>query len=308
MMTIVYVCIFVTCCIMLAFWVGKKIGQSRVFNLEKKMNEYEHSFNTMQAGFKQVVDFYINDLEKHTEEIKELLFVADKKCLYAHDLLDSIDDGIDSIKRRNLSGETANIVSEHENEKTKELKREFKTAIDEVYEKLEKINKTINVLKSANQSMSGIKEDEVRNIVNQELGKYLEAMGISEEITEPLPNENIESIKSEPLQSEVSYTSLFSQNNSSKADKEHPDSIVVEPISSANIFPSDKINRTVSKEKTKEIIERIAKKDMSYVRPEVIKMYADGMSIPQIAKEMNIGMGEVQVILNLFGGKSGGLR
>ena len=299
MMTIVYVCICVTFCIALAFWVGKKIGQSSVFNLEKKMKEFERNINTMQEGFDQVVDFYIKDLERHTEEIKELLVVADKKCLYANDLLVEIDNGIDSIKRRNLTGETSSVVAQHDKESLINLKHDVKTAVEEIYEKIGNLDKALGKLKETLSDAPSLKEEDVRAIVNNELSSYLDAMGVTVETAEI--NNTVSAVK-EPEPAYNSYISIMSQNGKTDTEAEYPSSIMVEPVKSVDILPSDRLNRSVSKEKTKEIINRIAKKDISYLRPEVLKMYADGVTVPQIAREMRLSIVEVEMIVNLYGG------
>ena len=290
MMTIINICICVIFLIILAFWTGKKVGNAKIFQFESRMKEYENKFNTLQNGFDTIVDSYIKELEKRIEEIKELLEDADKRCLYANDLLTGIDESIKTLKRKNQQN-----IDENE-EAILKLKNEFKNTINELYDKIEKIHGKVK----ERQYTPDLTENDIKLLIQKEVdnryNEMLEKNLIKEQEQETQLQDDLNNeIKSSDF-NELELVSITVEDKKPE-NKKQP----FNDLGTASILPSDKAYKTVDKERTKAIIERIAKKDISYLRPEVLRLYSEGITIPQIAKQMKMGIGEVQMIINLYG-------
>lgn len=89
--TVVQVGFILVVLLLACFFVGKKIGERRFARVHEEMKALEKSFNHLLEQMELVSGHNLKVLETKTEELRDMLHAADKKCLYANDLLSEIE-------------------------------------------------------------------------------------------------------------------------------------------------------------------------------------------------------------------------
>jgi hypothetical protein len=274
-LTVVNISICVIFLIISAFWLGKKVAQCKIFKLEKSLNEAEYKFKKISETFDEVVEFHISNLTKKTDDLKELLMIADKKCLLVNDLLSELEELREEIKKRNMSPDKDMPGSLYKTGE-KRLKKEFDETFEEIKDKILALNGRTGALEDQGRKLIKMIENEtnkknmtvsdVKDIVNTELNAYLSALELGS--------------------AEVSAGEV------EKAETEN----VPEP---GNGIPAGLLNKI--KNKNNDGAKYDKNKDLPYPAPDILRMHKSGIVVPQIAKNLKIGIGEVELILALYG-------
>ena len=115
------------------FLAGRKIGRRHYLKLQEEMRALEKGFNQLLEEMELVSNHNVKVLEAQTSDLRELLTVADKKCIYASDLIKNLDESAEQLKKRNLSIGT---ISNKPSELDEEFKKEVKEAVEIMYKRL----------------------------------------------------------------------------------------------------------------------------------------------------------------------------
>lgn len=281
-LTLVNISICVIFLIISAFWLGKKVAQCKIFKLEKRLNEAEYRFKKISETFDEVVEFHISNLTKKTDDLKELLMIADKKCLLVNDLLSELEDLREEIKKRNMSPDKDMPGSLYKTGE-KRLKKEFDETFEEIKDKILALNGRTGALEDEGRKLIKMIENEtnkknmsvsdVKDIVNSELNAYLSVLELG---SAELPADEIEKVETEKAVIET----------------------VPEP---SNGIPAGLLKKIKNKNDDGTKYDKNQYKDLPYPAPDILRMHKSGISIPQIAKNFKIGIGEVELILTLHG-------
>ncbi|MDD2998756.1 MAG: hypothetical protein PHV05_06800, partial [Candidatus Riflebacteria bacterium] len=150
------------------FFVGKKLGQRGFIKIRDEMRALELSFKHLADDINMVSDYNLKALESQSSELKELLTVTDKKCLYAGDLLKEIDHGVESLRKRNLN--PANALNTIDQGLDKRFRKEVQDSLEEINGKLNDLTVRIKELE-ADKLIT--EPDEIRNMINREVARQL---------------------------------------------------------------------------------------------------------------------------------------
>lgn len=173
-----------------AFWVGRRIGQMRVFKLEKMLEEASASAEHIIRSMNEVVDKHQESMGSRTESLKELLLVTDKKADYVNELLEELELLRDEIKNRTLE-EGAGLTDTAQKNRERRFKREMEQALKEglgsTHGLIDEMQSRIRQLEKENSRLAedlkhelegslrakSLSKDDVREIIATELGVYL---------------------------------------------------------------------------------------------------------------------------------------
>lgn len=276
-LTIVNISICLIFLIISAFWVGKKVAQCKIFNLEKRLNESEYKFKKISETFDEVAEYHISNLTKQTEDLKELLMIADKKCLLVNDLLSELEELREEIKRRNMSSEKDMPGASYKSGE-KRLKKDFDEAFEEIKDKILALNGRTGALEEQNRKLVKLIENEtnkknmtvseVKDIINSELNAYLSVLELGR------PESSIAEI-------EEAVTENVPETGSG--------------------IPAGLLNKLKNKSDDDTKCDKNKYKNLPYPALDILRMHDSGIVIPQIAKNLKIGIGEVELILALYG-------
>ncbi|HEY9071378.1 MAG TPA: hypothetical protein VIV61_14060, partial [Candidatus Ozemobacteraceae bacterium] len=133
----------VTIVLAACFIVGKKIGQRRFLKMQEEMRALEKAFNQLLEQMELVSGHNLKVLDAKTQELRELLNVADKKCLYANDLMKEVDDMKRELQNHNRNAAIAPPASPLGELK---IRRELQEMIDETNAQVRNITLRIQQL------------------------------------------------------------------------------------------------------------------------------------------------------------------
>ena len=148
--------IFALLGVIVAILIKKHKDKHRIVALQKNLDDLEKSFLHIQEEMEVATNQNLKTMEEKCESMRELLAIADKKCLYADDLLKAIDKGTEVLKERNISVGTHIVASTIDEEKVLEKTEEriaafaenFKEDIDSINRRLGLLNNRVNVLEN----------------------------------------------------------------------------------------------------------------------------------------------------------------
>ncbi len=146
MWTVVQVGFILTVLLLVCIYVGKKIGERRISKVHEEMKALEKSFNQLLEQMELVSGHNLKVLETKTEELRDMLHAADKKCLYANDLLAEIETARRELQARLASQPaTAGPGSFHE----KKVRMEVQALLEEVQTKILLLERRLDELERA---------------------------------------------------------------------------------------------------------------------------------------------------------------
>lgn len=99
------VAVLLICC----FYFGKKIGERKFYKVQEETKAAEKSFNDLLEQIDLISNHNIKVLQSMTGELQELITIADKKCLYANDLLEEIDKSKSDLHSKFTTSNIASI-------------------------------------------------------------------------------------------------------------------------------------------------------------------------------------------------------
>jgi len=140
----------VTIVLAVVFLVGKRIGQRRFIKMQEEMKALEKAFNQLLEQMELVSGHNLQVLDNKTQELRELLNVADKKCLYATDLMKEVDD----MKRRlQNQNRTADVSASPPAVSELKLRRELQDQMDAANGRMESIDIHIRKLEQEQEEL-----------------------------------------------------------------------------------------------------------------------------------------------------------
>ncbi len=313
--------------VLAAFWTGKRIGRSRFFKLENEMKALELSFKHLVDDIEMVSSHNIKALDGQCSILKELLTIADKKCLYANDLLKEIDDGVESLRKRNLN--PANALASIDQGLDKRFRKEVQDTLEEMLKKVVALDGRVRELEDrlaespASTGADVLDRDELRNIVGKEVADYLEVLEAGLETFERPSSAKTsknylksgEEILERHSATEKSPEKLVQLRTVGRDAASHtvavaPSSQTVRalsPIVAAKecktLPPNEPVILPVVVKKTDLCKEPRPGEVFSgnFRVNEVLRLYSEGFTLPQIARTLNMGKGEIDLILKIYG-------
>ena len=296
--------------VIVAILVKKHKNKHRIAALQKNLEDLEKSFKFLCEEIETTADLNIKTMEEKIESMKELLAIADKKCLYVGDLLDAVDKGIKTLKERNISFgsqiinspvDEEKIMASFEN-KISALTTEYKNEINNLNRHLGYLNNRVaaleerfsdNNLESAGADtglraeIASLKkdikniEDSISESVTNEISKQLSVLddGFAEVAETAVAIDEMSSNNiSKGSDSESNITELFPKFVDTPTVRK-PDSDLKIPSDSSSVdyFP-----------KGKELVVKY-----------IMEKYDQGISIPQIASELKMCRNEILLIIKM---------
>ncbi|NCB39804.1 MAG: hypothetical protein EOM80_13655 [Erysipelotrichia bacterium] len=280
------------------FFVGKKLGQRGFIKIRDEMKALELSFKHLADDINMVSDYNLKALESQSSELKELLTVTDKKCLYAGDLLKEIDHGVESLRKRNLN--PANALNTIDQGLDKRFRKEVQDSLEEINGKLNDLTARIKELE-ADKLIT--EPDEIRNMINREVARQLKNIN-----THTQTQENLARQTENPIERLGIFKPAMRDNFA--------------PAAAVSAAPpvSKQTNTNIKELKTTSIDDlvrlpitpAIKKTDLDLTKVphlppagfpvrEVLKMFEEGVTLPQIARALNMSKGEIELILKIYG-------
>lgn len=152
MWTVVQVGFCLGVLLLVCFLLGRKIGARGLSKMHEEMKALETSFNHLLEQMELVSGHNLKVLETKTEELRDMLHAADKKCLYANDLLQEIENARRDLQNRLSTQLTSPPANLHE----KKIRLEIQELLEEVHAKIRLLERRLETLEHADrQSLLG---------------------------------------------------------------------------------------------------------------------------------------------------------
>ncbi len=308
MWTIFQVAVCVVFLLISAFWIGKKIGQRRFYKVQEEMKSLELYFKHLMEDMEMVANHNMKVLESSTSELKELLEVADKKCFFANDLLKEIDDGIEGIRRRNLSGPAG--VTSIDSAGDKKFRKEVHVALEQLLTKLVKLSARVEELEvesadlipatAIDELVELVKVEVTRqlSILRQEKDKADEAAKLSAMNIEKSADRTIERHVERVIPIKPARETFV---NGVAAGEKSVAVLRPASISGLNAAAVDEKVRIPAAIKKTDLEKAAPMPPLGFPVKEVLELFSQGITLPQIARTLNMGKGEIELILKIYG-------
>lgn len=271
------------------FWAGKKLGQRRFFKIQEEMRILEQSFNHLLDDMDMVSKHNLQVLERSTEDLRELLNITDKKCLYANDLMKELDETALEIKRQGHSRLTTDV--QIDSSADRKFRQETHLALEELIKKVMTIADRVGQLEE--QPEQTIALDTIREMVTAEISNQLE-QHLTDHVGSDVTAAEMAALADNELARDFEDFSARQMRQSSPEPELEvaPFDYSVKaprPVRKTDFAPREEPRPRVS----------IPGLPVS----EVLKMSENGVTNPQIARALNMGKGEIDLILRLYGTK-----
>jgi len=303
MWTILQVVICVIFLLVAAFSVGKRLGQRRYNKMHQEMKDLELYFKNLMDDMEMVSNHNMKVLETSSAEIKELLAIADKKCLYANDLLKEIDEGVDALRKRNLGVTSIDSAAE------KKFRKEIHDALAELLKKVVTLNERVRELESSERSYDNA---EIAQLVSAEIARQLN-LGLMDEAV--------------PVKAEVKMVACAGAGANATVNSERSSERIIplkqpprEVFSTGTAAgerlpvrprPSVSVEQKAVAISAASVCQPVVKKTdlekmpreapSSFPVRQVLDLFNEGVTLPQIARTLNMGKGEIELILKIYG-------
>jgi len=291
----------------LCFFLGKKLGERKFRRVNEEMKALELSFNQLLEQMELTSAHNLKVLEAKTEDLRQLLPIVDKKVLQAQDLTQQLHE---YASRKPAVAAPSSLDPAREIK----LRRELQESIATVQNRLSSLEQRLQGLEhratewdarveasshATNRSgarmvpvadlpFSATGSEKVIDIKSRELRREREGVGqMTSEMTPTL-----ESIvrQAEKQLKEVQQLREMTAVVAGDTRRLEP---VAAPEAEFSPLPSE-----LPEELTGEDVP--APGTLFY---DVLTLSQQGVTIPQIARKMNIGNGEVELIMKLYGSR-----
>ncbi|HOT30050.1 MAG TPA: hypothetical protein PLU72_17875 [Candidatus Ozemobacteraceae bacterium] len=274
----------VTIVLAIAFFVGKRIGQRRFIKMQEEMKALEKAFNQLLEQMELVSGHNLQVLDNKTQELRELLNVADKKCLYATDLMKEVDEMKRRLQNQNRTAEVSAsppAVSEIK------LRREVQDQLDAANGRIESIDAHIRKL-----------EQEQEELFQQILSLKKCSMSMERAIQErPAAAWPCHAAGDVAAATGCAADSDGDVPDQSPRPVEIPHVEVPPAPENPTLDPSSVITRIRHRD-------RPALANLDPMQTEIINQVLDlcdqGVSIPQIARQMKMSKTEIELMLKFY--------
>ncbi len=294
MWTVMQIGVCLVFLVLAAFWIGRKLGQRRFYQMQEEMRALELSFKNLMEDMEMVSAHNMKVLEIRTEEIKELMTIADRKCIYVNDLLKEMDETSASLRMRNVGGSPAvtNIEAGAERKVLKELQSSLERLLARVADLEE--NQTV------------FERDDLVDLVRLEVVKQVRT-----QVVETKP------VKSETARGEAQHGAAVSERDrvvpmrppvrESFADTQYVAELTsvalpknVKELRIAQIDEGARLP-AMPKKTDLEIEKALPRPVAGFPVNEVLDLYENGVTLPQIARTLNMSKSEIELIIKIYG-------
>ena len=248
--------------------------------LEKNDNTNENNSGVTEAMLEEqvskAVDHILDDRIEETEAKMDKL--SSEKIMAVGDYSDNV------LKEIDKNHDEVMFLYSMLNEKEKEVKNAVKD--------VENIKRSINVI--ANNENTG-KSDELETFANNQINDNIKNTKVSKETVSDASDmkENVKNLK-------VKESEKIPENNVSVKDNSNSNLTVSSAKDNRDKTEKNLNSNTSKKSKVVAIAHKDVKKNNNN---KILELYSKGMSNIDIAKELNLGMGEVRLVIDLYKNK-----
>ncbi len=285
--------------VIIAICVRKHKDKHRIQALQKNLEDLELSFKHMSEEMDVVVNQNLKIMEEKCETMRELLVHADKKCLFADQLLAAINKGTEVLKERNLNvgnqiiapGLASSIDNETLNNFEMELEK-LDRRVGFMNDHINELEKSIGTPTDSEKTVNAIACQEFTDLKNDVMSLKYELNDVRQSVTEMVMNEISKQLSvldsgfSEIATTAINIDSTRNTGNTVEKTGESGDNKVLQ------LFPKD-LN-TVKPVPTNKIYLPEGKE---LIVKSIMELYEQGVSIPQIAAELQMSRGEIDLII-----------
>ena len=263
------------------------------------MKSLELSFQQVLQQWELTSEHNVKVLGAKTSEIRELLQVADQKCLYAHDLVDMIDSSSAELRQRlNLVGE----IPAGGNVSDLKLRRDF-------HDLMERLGGRISLLEGQTAEMRQIEEllaHQVKALANQQRSIPSTVENVRESISKIPPDIRLTQPTSDSDRPAPNYKPVVAgppQWDPETAGRLKP--VLVSQKSSQTPVPviEELLDTQFPNSETPHVNDLLEAKPGTPFH-DVLRLFQQGVSVPQIARNLKLGKGEVELVLKLYGNRA----
>jgi hypothetical protein len=225
--------------------------------------------------------------EKQSNDLRELLTIADRKILRVNDFIKELEQSCEDLKLRSMASLDSNIEAKDSHTK---LKKEIGQAFEDMSERIKNLADKFSEFEERGARHEKPKRNyaEIKKLIDEEVTRQIsKQLSILEQDLMPQTNE--------------AETKLTNENLDLPEQKTSENSLV-----------SNKINKPVELEPAEyDSSMRIPEKNLQSIKKanegtfvqEVLDMAEQGITMPQIARSLNRGKGEIELILKIYGPK-----
>ncbi|MGM0600506.1 MAG: DUF6115 domain-containing protein [Candidatus Rifleibacteriota bacterium] len=275
-----------------AFWAGKKISRNKQYKASEELKAYEMSLNQLLDEMELAANHNHKVFEKQSNDLRELLTIADRKILRVNDFIKELEQSCEDLKLRSLASLDSNIDKKNSST-NKKLKEEIGQAFEEMSERIKNLADKFSEFEenAAKKIKPKTNYAEIRKLIDEEVTRQIsKQLSILEEDLMP---QTCESSATDQTPENEALSQNFPENSSIITSSKSESSTGLEPAEFATTMRIPEKN-----------LQAIKKANEGSFVQEVLKMAKRGITIPQIARSLNMGKGEIELILKIYGPKS----
>lgn len=263
------------------FFIGKKLGARRFLKIQEEMKALEKAFNQLLEQMQLVSDHNLKVLEKQTNDLRELLHVADKKCLVANDLMQELETAGKAAKTDLSSIRDLSPYPRLSNDKEiKNLKDMIASSEARISDLESKLGKSDSRWKSLVKMLDMLHE--AKSIPPEQ-----KSAGITGKTIQPV------------MRDDKPFSTATKAETAIRSMK--PDKYPLTQTHAASTPLKSDTGAKVAKKSDFVVDEKMPPPKPGTLFHEVLKLAHDGVTIPQIARKLKLGTGEIELIMNIYG-------
>lgn len=175
--------------LVIVYYIGKKVGEHKNTQFLDSLKAYELALNQLLEEIEMVCQHNIKVMETKLNEIQELIKSADKKCVYANDLLNELENVKNEIQKRISDFDSLHAKSSNLTEK--KLRLEFQSLLNSVNEKISLLEKELaNLRKMKNAFFTLSENNNTKSLSEIENSEALMANSLSSSAAKSFVQQN----------------------------------------------------------------------------------------------------------------------
>lgn len=277
------------------FYVGRFFGKRKYLKLHEEMKALELSFNQVVEEMELASSHNLKVLEKQSEELSELLTVADKKILQINDFLSELDFSTKNLKK---SGKKAGPAMPDPVVERK-MKKELSELSDNISRQIEILESQIfQVAQSIRENHRQPSDDfvsssEIKSLIEQEVTRQVsrQLQVFEQQSYAVSPDSEMDSFRTKSKSDAQKKVSI--PKRIAKAVAENGKIAELRTSRFADNIKMPKGDRNSELQ--------MPKPPVGSPVHEVLEMAQNGVTLPQIARRMGMGKGEIELILKIYG-------
>ncbi|MEW6708531.1 MAG: hypothetical protein AB1403_01805 [Candidatus Riflebacteria bacterium] len=288
-----------------AFWIGRFFGKRHYLKLHEEMRALELSFNQLIDEMELASSHNMKVIEKQSEDLSELLTIADKKILRVNDFLKELDETTAGLRKKvnmGIGADAPDLQSE------RRLKNEIKQTIETMQNQIRLIAERLQEVEDRPMPELGKPEIDykaIRNVIEEEVTRQVNRqLNFLEQQLEPQakPEKSERVIPIRPARENPLSSARFIVKAGEKEEPVIQYSEKITELKPANIettarMPAKKTDFDTTIESS--LPEPIPGTPVY----DVLQMAHKGVTVPQIARSLNMGKGEIELILKIYGAR-----